>query len=286
VSQGSQEDSPAKQRGGPEAPRELGAVRALRNAVTGIHEDAALTSDVSSILTRAQVHADDARHILENVPRFWLYRELVQNNVRGVVRQLVPRAAALMDAHAPGAVDALVDDFLRGPGMRSHFMRDIPFELFEWAKERIADDSRWPHHTVTLAAWELFWFRVRVAERTIRPASLADVAPHLPLVLEAPALVQEFACSIHEWDDVDPAPPRVATILLGYRDDKDEPRLFVLTPLAAQIVRELQSGHALAHAIPLACKALGMELSQAVLADSAKLLADLGAAGIILGARG
>ena len=266
--------------------RELRATRALRDVCEGAYEDSALTRDVPSVLAAANVHEADAKAILESAPRFWLYRELVQNNVRGVLRQLMPRAAALMDEHARGTVDALVDDFLRGPGMRSHYMREIPFEIFAWGKERIAGDARLPSHTVTLAAWELFWFRVRVAERASRPAELVDVAPHLPLVLESPALLETFACNIHTWEDGQPAPPPTpeGTIMLGYRDQEEEPKLFVLTPLAAEILRELQKGSALAHAIPNACKTLGLALSQSVLDDAARLLADLSGAGIILGA--
>ncbi len=241
------------------ATRELDTARALHDACVGLHHEA--------------------------MPRAWLYRELVQNNVRGVLRQLIPRATALMDEHAKGSVEALVDDFLRGPGMRSHYMREIPYEIFAWGKERLAGDARLPPYTVTLAAWELFWFRVRIAERTPRPDQLVDAAPHLPLVLESPALLETFACNIHAWEDDTPPPEPAETILLGYRDEKEEPKLFVLTPLAAAIVRELQKGSALAHAIPNACKTLGLDLSQSVLNDSARLLADLSNAGIILGAQ-
>jgi hypothetical protein len=266
--------------------RELRATRALRDACVGGEDGDARSSDVPRILATADVHAADAKAIMDGGPRFWLYRELVQNNVRGVLRQLMPRATALMDQHAKGSVEALVSDFLRGPGMRSHYMREIPFELFAWGKERIARDPRLPRHTATLAAWELYWFGVRVAERTKRPEQLAEVAPHLPLVLESPARLQTFECTIHEWEDGDPEPVMQEPVtLLGYRDEANEPKLLVLTPLAAEIVRELQKGSALAHAIPNACKALGVELSRPVLTDSAKLLADLGAAGIILGAR-
>ncbi len=241
------------------ATRELDAARALHDACVGLHDP--------------------------GTPRAWLYRELVQNNVRGVLRQLIPRATALMDQHAKGSVEALVDDFLRGPGMRSHYMREIPYEIFAWGKDRLASDVRLPRQTVTLAAWELYWFRVRIAERTPRPEHLVDVAPHLSLVLESPALVETFACAIHAWEDDAPIPEPAETILLGYRDEKEEPKLFVLTPLAAAIFRELQQGSALAHAIPNACKTLGLALSQSVLNDSARLLADLSGAGIILGAR-
>lgn len=264
--------------------RELRATRAFRDACVGEHDDAAIIAGAEHVMQAADVDAGDAKAILENAPRFWLYRELVHNNVRGVVRQLMPRATALMEVHAPGLVESLVAGFLRGPGMRSHYMRDVPYELLAWGKDRIANDARLPSHTATLAAWELFWFRVRVAERTQRPAELADVAPHRPLVLESPALIEEFDCNIHEWEDHEPVPERAPVTLLGHRDPSNEPQLLVLTPLAAEIVRELQRGAPLAHAIPNACKTVGVQLSQAVLQDSAKLLADLGAAGIILGA--
>jgi hypothetical protein len=268
--------------------REVRAVRAIADACIGNHgPDDRLHERprVEKVLVAADVEAADAKAIAENAPRFWLYRELVQNNVRGVTRQLMPRATALMDARVPGFVNTLVADFLSGPGMRSHYMRDIPFELLAWAKDRITKDERLPWHTATLAEWELYWFKLHTTERTQKAEQLVDVAPHLPLVLESPAIVQSFACNIHEWEDPDPEPTREAVTLLGYRDEKNEPQLLVLTPLAADIVRELQKGSALAHAIPNACKSQSIDLSQQVLTDSAKLLADLSAAGIILGAR-
>jgi hypothetical protein len=248
--------------------------------------DGTRAADAASLLAQSGVDDADARAILESNPRFWLYRELVRNNMRGVVRDLAPRAAALFEARAPGVLDESIDAFLRNEGVRSHYFRDVPSEWLAWARQQLARDARVPAFVIDLAAWELFWFRVQTAERAPRPESLLDVAPDRALVFESPALLASFDHKIHAYEDdaADPAP--APTHLLGYRTKDDEAKLLDLTPLAAAVVRELQSGTPLAQAIPAACTEEHVAVTGAVLADVAKLLADLASNEIILGARG
>ena len=266
------------------ASREARAHAAIASACTGALSDTALLADVPALLESAGVDGDDAAAILSNNPRFWLYREMVRNNVRGVTRSLMPRATALVDELAPGAIDAAVDAFLREAGSRSHYFRDVAFEVHAFSRARLLTDPRIPAYVVELADWELFWFRVRIAERAVRPDFLRDISPDRALVFESPALQQRFECRIHEYEDRGPPPPATPIYLLGYRDSAHEPQLMELGALAAAIVENLQAGLPLAVAIPAACVSLDVVITQAVLADAAKLLTDLAEHDIILGA--
>jgi hypothetical protein len=257
----------------------------VHRAIASACADDARADDARALLVAASVDDADALAILDRNPRFWLYRELVRNNMRGVVRDLAPRAAALFEARAPGVLDESIDAFLRAEGVRSHYFRDVPYEWLAWAAPRLREDARAPRIALDLAAWELFWFRVKIAERALRPETLHDVAPDRALVFESPALLARFEHRIHTFEDGDADPSPAPTHLLGYRDKDGEPKLLELTPLAAAVVKELQSGTPLARAIPAAWAAENVAVMEGVLADVAKLLADLAENEIILGAR-
>ncbi len=76
-----------------------------------------------------------------------------------------------------------------------------------------------------------------------------------------------------------PAPRDVR--LLAYRDDEHAVRWLELSLLADAIVGRLMAGEALAAAVARACEDHGAAAAGAV----ARLLADLGARGVLLGSR-
>ena len=95
------------------------------------------------------------------------------------------------------------------------------------------------------------------------------------------------AWAVHELpaDEKATDPPAARDVtLLGYRDSASEVRWLELTPLAGDVVSALASGDALGHAVEHACTSHGIAPA-AVLADIAKLLADLAERGVLLGAR-
>ncbi|MGD0530321.1 MAG: DUF2063 domain-containing protein, partial [Polyangiaceae bacterium] len=73
--------------------------------------------------------------------------------------------------------------------------------------------------------------------------------------------------------------------LLAYRDADHVVRWLEVTPLAAAILARLVAGEALGEAVERAC-AEASTAPAAVLPDIARLLADLGTRGVLLGARG
>jgi hypothetical protein len=76
------------------------------------------------------------------------------------------------------------------------------------------------------------------------------------------------------------AEARPVSILI-YRDPEHRSRFLELTPLAAAILERLFAGETLGQALTNACASLDEE----VLAGTARLLADLGERGVLLGAR-
>jgi hypothetical protein len=87
-------------------------------------------------------------------------------------------------------------------------------------------------------------------------------------------------------DEEDRTIPEVRDVtLLVYRDAEHCARFLELSPLAGAIVDRLFAGDALGAALGAACASQGHTLDDAILSDTARLLADLGDRGVLLGAR-
>jgi hypothetical protein len=97
--------------------------------------------------------------------------------------------------------------------------------------------------------------------------------------------IERYAWAVHELPlegEAIAPPARRDTHLLAYRDESHAVRWLELTPLAAAVVARLADGEALGAAVEAAC-ADHQTAPAAVLPDVAKLLADLGARGVLLG---
>jgi hypothetical protein len=86
-------------------------------------------------------------------------------------------------------------------------------------------------------------------------------------------------------DDVSATPQARDVHLLVYRDVEHRTRFLDLTPLAAVILERLFAGRPLAKAMVEACESERHPLDDSVLGGAARLLADLGERGVLLGAR-
>jgi hypothetical protein len=128
------------------------------------------------------------------------------------------------------------------------------------------------------------------ASASVQPADAsAEVALDRALAFAESARLLRFAWAVHELPEQSPEgtggePPRRDVQLLAYRDADHRVRWLELTPLAADVVEHLVSGQTLGDAVQTACAAHGVTPAT-VLADLARLLADLGARGVVLGAR-
>jgi hypothetical protein len=200
---------------------------------------------------------------------------------------MLPRTRARVDAAVPGGFERTVAAFLETEGPRTPHLRDVPSELLAFAVPRWRSDARLPAWIADYAELELIDFVIGVAPRPAPPPQLGDVSADLPLVFADPRKLVRLAWAVHEQpaDDLRAAPPERAVTLLVYRDAEHRTRYLELTPLAAAILERLFAGDALGPAMVSACRTEGHALDEAVLGGAARLLADLGERGVLLGAR-
>jgi hypothetical protein len=261
--------------------------RAIADACLGTHAGEAIARDLRSFLQEHGVDAADIEAILAGPPRLAVYRSLVRNGLGSVVQRMLPRTRARMNAACAGRFDADMAAFAEQLGPRTHYLRDVPAELFAWAEPRWRCDTSIPAYLVDLAAYELAAFVV-AASASVRAAEAnAEVALDRPLAFAESARLMHFAWAVHELPPSEEATAEPASRdvhLLAYRDADHAVRWLELTKLAAAVVQRLLDGEALGAAVQGACGDHGVAPA-GVLPDVARLLATLGERGVLLGAR-
>jgi uncharacterized protein len=245
------------------------------------------TRDLRGYLEARGVPAADVDEICAAPPRLALYRRLVRNNLAGVTQRMMPRARARVN-DVNGAFDAEFDAFLEERAPRTHYLRDVPAEFLAWVAPRWKARADLPAYAADLAAHELVEFEICAAPVPAEPPPLADVALDRALVFTEAKRVMRYGHAVHllPADEDDRTTPETRPVtLLAYRDTEDAARFLELSPLAGAIVERLIAGEPLGTALAGACAALGYTLDDAILADTARLLADLGERGVLLGAK-
>jgi hypothetical protein len=261
--------------------------RAITDACLGAHADEEIARDLRGFLVAHGVPSEDVEAILAAPPRLGVYRSLVRNGLSSVVLQMLPRTRARMNAACAGRFDADLMAFVDQVGPRTHYLRDVPGELFAWAEAGWRSDPLMPAYLPDLAAYELAHFRVAASEAADATTHRAAAALDRPLTFIESIHVARYGWAVHELspdlDATDEPTPR-ETHLLAHRDATHAVRWLELTPLAAAIVQRLLSGEPLGIAVRSACADHETAPTQ-VLTDIARLLADLGARGVLVGAR-
>ena len=258
----------------------------IADACFGDSEDS-LNGDLAAYLEKHGVHGEDAEAILASPRRLGLYRQLVRHNVVHVIGVMLERTRARLDVYAPGELERSTAGFLAEKGPRTPHLRDVPSEFLAWASPRWRNDPRIPGWLADYAELELVDFTIGVAPRPAPPPALADVTVHRALVFGDPRLIVHLEWAVHlvPAGDANAVPERRAVDLLVYRDAQHCTRYLDLSPLAAVILARLFDGLPLAEALEVACASSGHVLDDAVLGGAARLLADLGERGVLLGAR-
>jgi hypothetical protein len=249
--------------------------------------ESSLNGDLASYLAKHGVAPEDAEAILASPRRLGLYRQLVRHNVVHVIGVMLERTRARLDVVAPGELDRSVAGFLAEQGPRTPHLRDVPSEFLAWASPRWRSDARIPAWLADFAELELCDFTIGVAPRPAPPPPLADVTADRALVFGDPRTIVHLEWAVHllPADDPKAALEQRPVALLVYRDAEHCTRYLDLSPLAAVILARLFEGLPLAQALASACESSGVALDDSVLAGAARLLADLGERGVLLGAR-
>jgi hypothetical protein len=259
----------------------------IADACLSARSEEEFTRDLRGYLERRGLPREDVEAIVAAPPRLALYRRLVRNNVLGVTERMMPRTRARLN-DVGGAFDASFAEFLQERAPRTHYLRDVPAEFLAWAAPRWRAREELPAFAADLAAHELVEFEICAAPVPAEPPPLADVALDRPLVFTEAKRVMRYAWAVHllpAGEEDRSAPDPRAVTLLVYRDDAHAARFLELSPLAGAIVEHLAAGEPLGAALGAACAALGFTLDDAILADTARLLADLGERGVLLGAK-
>jgi hypothetical protein len=276
--------------------------RAIADACLGAGAGRELTADLAAFLEARGVSRADVEAILQAPRRLAVYRSLVRNGLSMVVLRMLPRTRARLNAACGGRFDSDFAAFVDEKGPATHYLRDVPFEFVEWVGARWGADATVPAYIPDLARHELAFFEVASAGAVPgageadgtsptppgRGRNMGEVALDRPLAFHESTRLVEYAWAVHELssseeDTEEPSPRDVR--LLAYRDPEHDVRWLELTPLAAAILSRLVAGATLAAAVEGACGDSGVAPA-AVLNDVARLLADMGSRGVILGARG
>jgi hypothetical protein len=260
--------------------------RAIAEACLGADAGEAIgsASDLRRFLEKHGVAAEDIEAAVAAPPRLAVYRSLVRNGLASVVARMLPRTRARMNAACAGRFDCDVAEFVDAVAPRTHYLRDVPAELFAWAEPRWRADATVPPYLVDLAAHELACFAVAAAGAAAAGAPV-EIALDRPIAFVESARLLHYAWAVHELsgeEDATDVPVQRDLHLLAYRDAEHAVRWLELTPLAAAIVGDLLAVEPLRAAVQGACAKHGTSPAE-VLQDIARVLADLGTRGVILG---
>lgn len=256
----------------------------LAAACFGRDED--FRDDLAGFLARHEIDPEDAAALLASPRRLALYRRLVRHNVAAIVDTMLEHTRARLERRVPGELDRTVAAFLAERGPRTSHLRDVPAELLAFAVPRWRADARLPRWLADHAIFELADFSIGVASRPAPPPPLADVTADRPLVFAEPKELLRLGWAVNAVPRADLAaePAERPVAILVYRDAEHASRFLELTPLAAAILEELFAGQPLGPAMSRACTRMDHPMDDAVLGGAARLLADLGDRGVLLGA--
>ncbi len=233
--------------------------------------------ELSRWLDERALVAADREKLLEIGPkRLFLYRSLVQKSLQSAIACEIPRTRARLGARFDDDVALFFADEMP----RSHYLRDVAFELVSWALPRWSADPSLPPWLADLAHHELSAFEAAGASSEVEKAD-PELRLDAPVVLGSSVRVRRYGFPIHRLRDEDASLEPEPTTLLVYRDAEHDIRYLELTPLAGAIVDHLIQKEPLGVAIARACAKLEVGFP---LEESARFFADLVSRGVLLGA--
>jgi hypothetical protein len=267
-------------------PRLDALLGAVQRVVREPDAAARLTDDARGFLRDAGLDDRDVDATAAfGAKRLLVYRRLVRGGVASAIRTQMPRAAARLGDR----FDRLVGAFFEARAPRSRYLRDVPFELLDFAATALADDPAVPAFVLDLARHELSVYASGSAPDAPPGArrGAEDLALDRGAAFDPSVRLGRYAFAVHELSedpDARDTPRALDTRLLAYRDADDTVRFIALSPLAADVVQRLLDGATLRAAIEGACAIGGVALDDDVLAGTGAVLEDLGARGALLGA--
>jgi uncharacterized protein len=260
-------------------PALLGAVASLVRA-PGV--EARIAGDPEAFFVEGGLAPADAASLArQGERRLLVYRKLVRRGLTAAIRLEIPRTAARLES----GFETWVERFIDEEAPRSHYLRDVAFELVAWARPRWLDDANVPDFLGDLARHELTAFEVGSAKDDGAPTGI-DLELDTTARFHASVRLARYDHAVHRLladEAARDVPAREPTALLAYRDAEHEVRYLELSPLAAAILDRLLVGETLRSAVVGAAADRGEALGPEVLAGTAALLDDLARRGALLG---
>lgn len=259
----------------------------LRTMVATVREPLAAERGAAFFADRGLDPRDQVALTAVDPQAMFTYRSLVRGTLRTAIENEIPRTAALLGPR----FQLDLDRFFAEAMPRSHYLRDVAFELVDFAAPGWAADSAVPPFAHDLARHELLDFEVAASPRG---AAAESAEPSLdlgrPVVFDGAVRLARYDYPVHTIAPVRPEVDGSAvdvlpqeTFLFVYRDADFEIRHLALTPLAAAVTEALLAGQTLGQAVTVACEKLRATLSPETLEGVAKLLADYAERGVLIG---
>lgn len=228
------------------------------------------------------VSSADTAALLESFERLLVYRELVRGNLREAIELSIPRSVARLGP----LFDEYFARFLDERGPRTHYLRDVTTELLDFCEPLWAADARVAAYLPELARHESLHIEVSALPSLPRGHVPAPLQLEHGVELGAALRLVRYRHAVHELPASESdrsTPPARALALLVYRSPEHEVRYLELSALAGHVVERLLAGDTLGSAVRGAARHTGSELTEAVLASAAALLADLAERGVVRG---
>jgi len=213
--------------------------------------------------------------------RLGLYRRLIQGNLAAVARRLLPRTAAQLDRVDEGAFSSWFSRFLAEASPQTPYLRDVPVEFVHWAAPLWGASTSIPPFVPDLARSEIDRFLVEAAPRAPARTELGEVSLTSRLVFAAARKLARYDFAV---DELSEPPARKPTWVFLHRDDDNAVHTTRVDEVVGHILSELLVGAPLGVAVVRGAEAASVEPSEKVRGGVARLLAELGENGGLLGA--
>jgi hypothetical protein len=222
----------------------------------------------------------------EKTGRLGLYRRLIQSNLAAVARRLLPRTAAHLDQAQENGFLAWFARFLDEASPRTPYLRDVPVELVAWALPIWSQPGVVPAYILDLARYEIDRFQVEAAPRATAPVDLAEVSLTARLVFPSSRKLARYEHAVDQEEASEPLPPLRPgpTWMFLFRDEDNAVHAMPLAHAMAAVLEQLLAGVPLGEAVVRGAASAGIEPTEDMRLEVARLLADLGEKGGLLGA--
>ena len=256
---------------------------ALAELVFGPEISPSDPAGIAAWLTRNEVRGADAQALTRDFPRLLRYRRLARGNLKQALRDTLPRTLFRLGT----VFEPYFAEFLRVAPPLSHCLKDLAPSFLTFIAPRLLADERVPAYLLNLAEHEALQIEIASLPDQPRPELEGELSLDAGVEFIAQARLVRYQWAVHllpEAEDSLELPPAVPVSLLVYRSPEHEVRYLELGSFAAHLLSGLLvERRSLRSSLEKAAEIEGQALDDALLSRAARLLAELGERGALLG---